>query len=240
MSDATSSIEPHGHGDNLPPDHGQVVFWTPERVSQLKWCLSQGMSYADIGAHFGVTRCAVGGAIKRNNLGNAQPTYWSPERLDELRRLLRENKTNVQIGMHFDLPTSNVTTAINRYALGKFRPRKPGQNARHEGKQWGRPQGSRRKNPFIPFPARPSPAFSEPTIDEMLAELPTEVRDLPSDQSPDAVSWADYHPGRHCHWPMGDPRSDEFRFCGTKLHTGPYCLRHHARAYRKPSARANR
>lgn len=49
---------------------------------------------------------------------------------------------------------------------------------------------------------------------------------------------------RHCRWPIGDPRSPEFRFCGCDVHEGlPYCA-HHARvAYqtvsRKSRANAN-
>ncbi len=49
---------------------------------------------------------------------------------------------------------------------------------------------------------------------------------------------------RHCRWPIGDPRSPDFRFCGCDTHEGlPYCL-HHARiAYqtvgRKARANAN-
>ncbi len=47
---------------------------------------------------------------------------------------------------------------------------------------------------------------------------------------------------RHCRWPIGDPRSPDFRFCGCETHEGlPYCL-HHARiAYQTVSrkARAN-
>jgi len=49
---------------------------------------------------------------------------------------------------------------------------------------------------------------------------------------------------RHCRWPIGDPRSPDFRFCGCETHEGlPYCT-HHARiAYqtvsRKSRANAN-
>jgi hypothetical protein len=222
MSDATQPASV------LPPNEPDIQpsFWTPERVSQLKWCLSQGMSYADIATQFGTTRCAVGGAVKRNNLGQGQPVYWTPERLDELRHLLRANKTNVQIGQHFDLPTSNITTAINRYALGKLRPRRPGQNARHEGK----PRASRNPS-LVPFVARS--VAREPTVEDILADLPQEVRDLPADQSPDAVPLYDLpavgaERGR-CHWPL-----DGLMMCGTIVHgKSPYCVRHHARAFRR-------
>jgi GcrA cell cycle regulator len=44
---------------------------------------------------------------------------------------------------------------------------------------------------------------------------------------------------RHCRWPIGDPRSPDFRFCGCETQEGlPYCA-HHARiAYQTVSRRS--
>lgn len=37
---------------------------------------------------------------------------------------------------------------------------------------------------------------------------------------------------RHCRWPVGDPRSPDFRFCGCNAHEGlPYCIDHARVAY---------
>jgi GcrA cell cycle regulator len=37
---------------------------------------------------------------------------------------------------------------------------------------------------------------------------------------------------RHCRWPVGDPRSPDFRFCGCNVHEGlPYCTDHARVAY---------
>jgi GcrA cell cycle regulator len=37
---------------------------------------------------------------------------------------------------------------------------------------------------------------------------------------------------RHCRWPVGDPRSPDFRFCGCTVHEGlPYCTDHARVAY---------
>jgi hypothetical protein len=38
-----------------------------------------------------------------------------------------------------------------------------------------------------------------------------------------------------CHWPVGDPRQSNFRFCSAPVVTPPYCQAHRARAYlRRP------
>ncbi len=43
---------------------------------------------------------------------------------------------------------------------------------------------------------------------------------------------------RHCRWPVGDPRSPDFRFCGCVAHEGlPYCVDHARVAYQNVSRR---
>ena len=43
---------------------------------------------------------------------------------------------------------------------------------------------------------------------------------------------------RHCRWPVGDPRSADFRFCGCVAHEGlPYCVDHARVAYQNVSRR---
>lgn len=44
---------------------------------------------------------------------------------------------------------------------------------------------------------------------------------------------------RHCRWPIGDPRSPDFRFCGCDIHEGlPYCTQHARVAYQTVSRRS--
>ena len=43
--------------------------------------------------------------------------------------------------------------------------------------------------------------------------------------------------GPACQWPVGDPRSDSFHFCGEEAAPGkPYCQTHCALAYSRPSS----
>ena len=34
-----------------------------------------------------------------------------------------------------------------------------------------------------------------------------------------------------CRWPLGDPASSEFRYCGSPAASGPYCAYHGSLAY---------
>ena len=40
--------------------------------------------------------------------------------------------------------------------------------------------------------------------------------------------------GQGCMWPIGDPRTSDFHFCGEPAHAGrPYCSTHCAQAYQR-------
>lgn len=58
---------------------------------------------------------------------------------------------------------------------------------------------------------------------------PTPIVEDPSDIA--GVSLLDKEHGE-CSWPVGDPRSPDFGFCGSETKPGSsYCEKHHARAY---------
>lgn len=40
-----------------------------------------------------------------------------------------------------------------------------------------------------------------------------------------------------CRWPLGDPTSAEFRYCGSPTHAGPYCAFHGGLAYQPADSR---
>jgi GcrA cell cycle regulator len=40
-----------------------------------------------------------------------------------------------------------------------------------------------------------------------------------------------------CRWPLGDPTSPEFRYCGSPASSGPYCANHCSLAYQPAQER---
>ena len=73
--------------------------------------------------------------------------------------------------------------------------------------------------------------------------FPLSIAPAPSDSVPLAVSERvtimDLRESM-CRWPMGDPTSPEFRFCGGRAITGlPYCT-HHAQIAYQPAAERRR
>lgn len=57
-----------------------------------------------------------------------------------------------------------------------------------------------------------------------------EATDLPPETSEHAVSLLQLE-AHHCRWPIGDPQSSEFKFCGADKHEGAYCAKHARIAY---------
>lgn len=73
---------------------------------------------------------------------------------------------------------------------------------------------------------RPSPIRHRPTI---------EATPMPAGSgSATILALGD----RSCKWPVGDPLSPEFHFCGRSAHTGmPYCSEHAVLAYQPKSSK---
>ncbi|MGP9821251.1 GcrA family cell cycle regulator [Salinarimonas sp. NSM] len=80
-------------------------------------------------------------------------------------------------------------------------------------------------------PARPQPQPLPATIARPVAQPAGEIVVPPSER----VTIMDLRESM-CRWPMGDPSSPDFRFCGARSLTGmPYCD-HHAQIAYQPSA----
>lgn len=70
-----------------------------------------------------------------------------------------------------------------------------------------------------------------PTLLELFEVSDMQINDLPTDQSQFAVKLLDAQE-HHCRWPLGEPSSPDFMFCGdTRIPERPYCLRHCVVAY---------
>lgn len=61
---------------------------------------------------------------------------------------------------------------------------------------------------------------------------PIRIQPAPAPAAAAAPPRVARHKGPSCQWPIGDPGSQDFRFCGAPIAPGrPYCLRHCEEAY---------
>ncbi len=176
---------------------GAKLFWTDERVEQLKKLWTEGLSASQIAARLGagVTRNAVIGKVHRLGLaGRGQPQRSAEPRAP---RKQREPSLAPRAGSSLPRLPNAGNTALKPIMRAATQPR---------------PQ-----------------ALPEPQ--------PLRLVDLPQDGRVTILHLSD----KTCKWPIGDPGSEEFCFCGHSPRDGsPYCEYHARLAYQPVQDRRNR
>lgn len=93
-------------------------------------------------------------------------------------------------------------------------------------------KSSKKRVMLRPLPVLPTPS-STPQTTQINKPFQREAFRSPSETVKRSEGIAVTKAGdRHCRWPVGDPRSPDFRFCGCNVHEGlPYCTDHARVAY---------
>ncbi len=151
---------------------------------------------------------------------------WTEERVGALKKLWLEGQSASQIAKQLgDGVTRNaVIGKVHRLGLsGRAAPSQPARATFRQPRP--RPQVSAPSAPRRIEAAQPRPA----------APPPAPVVDLPGTATVLTL-------GAHmCKWPIGDPTSDEFSFCGRRSGEGtPYCVEHAKVAYQPQKGRGGR
>lgn len=169
---------------------------------------------------------------------------WTGEAIDLLRALWAEGHSTAEIGRRMGISKNAVVGKAHRLNL----PPRPSPIRRDAAAQGPRPAQPRRSAAPARPPAPPmrrleagfgaAPLTSRPAAPLGAAVAPrlaTAAAPLAAAASAGAV--VRHFPRaapRHCCWPMGEPGTAEFRFCGCDaLPSKPYCAEHAAIAYVK-------
>ncbi|MFN3513056.1 MAG: GcrA family cell cycle regulator [Phenylobacterium sp.] len=143
---------------------------------------------------------------------------WTDERVESLKKLWQDGLSASQIAKQLGGVTRNaVIGKVHRLGLsGRAAPSKPARPAFK-----------------APRPARPAVQsqtprrIAEPVAREIAAPA-VPVRYV--EEAPGSATVLTL--GAHmCKWPIGDPSSDTFTFCGRRASEGPYCVEHARVAY---------
>ena len=192
--------------------------WTDERVELLKKMWPGGQSASQIAkALGGVTRNAVIGKVHRLGLSNrAGAPAGSPEKEPEAvapAKAAPEPKVEAR-----PRPTLVKT---DPEPVAEERPAAPA------------PAPAARK-PFVagqPLPPQPSANEISPEALASVREVEKKARRLTLMELTE----------RTCKWPIGDPATDDFWFCGLAAQPGkPYCEAHVGVAFQPMSSRRDR
>ncbi|MGI8841510.1 MAG: cell cycle sigma 70 cofactor GcrA [Caulobacteraceae bacterium] len=150
---------------------------------------------------------------------------WTDERVETLKKLWLDGHSASQIAKQLGGVTRNaVIGKVHRLGLS------------------GRATPSQPARPILKAPRPSRPAVATAPAQRRLAAhhhpLPAPaMRPAPYVEAPGTATVLTL--GAHmCKWPIGDPASDQFTFCGRRAgDEGPYCVEHARLAYQPQQAR---
>jgi GcrA cell cycle regulator len=187
--------------------------WTDERVETLKTMWSEGKSASQIAKELGgVTRNAVIGKVHRLGLSNRNGG-GSPAKPAKEKASAREVRPAKANGAK---PAAKAAPKADTVAPAK-------------------PAMTPMRKPIIPA-GQPLPP--QPSANEISPEALASVREV--EKKAKKISLMELTE-RTCKWPIGDPATEEFWFCGLPVQAGkPYCEAHVGVAFQPMSARRDR
>lgn len=168
---------------------------------------------------------------------------WTPERVEKLTVLWREGKTASQISAILgDVTRNAVIGKAHRLGLsGRPSPIKKGASTSSAS----RPRKSTRKTAErkpkeVKTTAQRKQSKKKSATVTRLPQRPPRDDNAATRAYGEPIGIEDLTE-RTCRWPIGDPRHDDFHFCGASIEPGQsYCEHHAALAYQQPQPREDR
>ena len=219
--------------------------WNDERVETLKKMWSEGQSASQIAKELGgVTRNAVIGKVHRLGLSNrvggplgAPGGVAAPEGGSEGDPADLEEVDLNEEDMSADAETTRPEAVITRLADVRAEARgEPKAAERDAAPQAATPAFTvALRKPIIPA-GQPLPP--QPSANEISPEALASVREV--EKKAKKLTLMELTE-RTCKWPIGDPATPDFWFCGLATQPGkPYCEAHVGVAFQPMSARRDR
>ncbi|MGR3571339.1 GcrA family cell cycle regulator [Brevirhabdus sp.] len=198
--------------------------WTEERVETLKTMWSEGKSASQIAKELGgVTRNAVIGKVHRLGLSNRSGAGGASKPAPQ-------DEAAVPPGATIAAAAATQTEATPAPAAPKPKAAEPvTEDAAPE------PPRPVLRKPIVPA-GQPLPP--QPSANEISPEALATVREV--EKNSKKIGLMDLTE-RTCKWPVGDPATSDFWFCGLPSQAGkPYCEAHVGVAFQPMSSRRDR
>ena len=156
---------------------------------------------------------------------------WTDERVELLRLHWLEGKSASQIAnlLGHGLTRNAVIGKVHRLGLAG-RAKSPGSGGAHPRQSAPRHAERRVSAPRAAAPRMVQGATALAIAPQSLTEAEPEAYEsvvLPMSLRVTIVELRE----AMCRWPLGDPASTEFRYCGSPSSSGPYCAHHAGLAY---------
>ena len=200
--------------------------WTEERVETLKRMWGEGQSASQIAKELGgVTRNAVIGKVHRLGLSNRNGNSAGSVRTDAEPEAMPAAEGAAAAPTTVELRVAEADTAASATA----------EPAADTAAETAAPNPGPARRAIIPA-GQPLPP--QPSTDEISAEALATVREV--EKRARKLTLMELTE-RTCKWPIGDPATEDFWFCGLPVAPGkPYCEAHVALAFQPMSARRDR
>ncbi|MGF1275326.1 GcrA family cell cycle regulator [Acetobacter pasteurianus] len=188
--------------------------WTEEIIAQLKALWAEGLSTAEIGRRLSITKNAVVGKAHRLGL---------PARPSPIRRNAKP-KTAEKAEAPAAATPATAQTATPAQPVKQTEAAPTGETEKQQ------------PTPSAPARSIPPAATASPVVEEKVAKKEKPAASSKSKPKAPLRSISDPEPqkrrGPSCCWPIGDPGTPGFHFCGaTPIPGKPYCEEHAQIAY---------
>ena len=201
--------------------------WTDERVETLKKMWGEGQSASQIAKELGgVTRNAVIGKVHRLGLSNRAGSGGNAGKA-------KKEKAATAKPAATKAPAKPKPAPATKAAAPASKPKEPAKEV-EELDENGIPISAARRA-IIPA-GQPLPP--QPSANEISPEALAKVSEV--EKSAKRIGLMDLTE-KTCKWPVGDPATDDFWFCGLPVQQGkPYCEAHVSVAFQPMSSRRDR
>ena len=218
--------------------------WTEETIARLRSLWQEGLSTAEIGRRMSITKNAVVGKAHRLTL----PPRPSPIRKGLVAGASEAQRAPRREANRSERPAAEASPegAGSSARITRLVPRSQGPVAdptASENALSSQPVEAETANitalhvvARAPTPRGPAMSSSEPTVPaaDLSADGDLDDRRNPAGTLQAASRPAPRHRGQSCCWPLGEPGTKQFRFCGGEPMPGkPYCSEHAQLAYVK-------
>lgn len=187
--------------------------WTPERDETLRRLYEAGLGVTEIAREMKTTPMAISHRRLRTIGFSRFMSIWTPKLIQQLRDLWVTGLSAAEIGKQLGVSRNSIIGKTYRLGLSA----KGKQIAADRPKKVKEPRPPRAKAERLPGASRSPPA--RPSVVGVI---------IPPHQRRSLLELTD----RICKFPIGDPATPDFYFCGGEVREGsPYCRHHHRVAY---------
>lgn len=195
--------------------------WTDKMVEDLRIMWKQGLTTGEIGKRLGVSKNSIVGKVHRLQLdARPSPIKKKNDKNDSPKTAAAEKKTKLETPKTDSKKTQKVEEKQSKPAKVVEKTFSSSTDKTPQPSK----EISEKKEKLSPIPEHIfTPKINQPTKNY---DGNAKLTDL------------DNHT---CRWPLGDPKDDNFHFCGRKVKVGQtYCDEHSALAYVKPNNNNNK